>query len=47
MSWVQSSKKKKNDDKQAKIYGGNQASEEGVEDEEGDWASTGASGSPK
>ena len=28
--------KKKNDDKEAKIYAGNQASEEGAEDEEGE-----------
>ena len=46
MSWVPSpAKKKKNDDMQAKIYAGNQTSEEGAEDEEGQWASTGASGS--
>ena len=38
---------KKNDDKQAKIYAGNQVSEEGAEDEEGEWASAGASGSPE
>ena len=46
MSWVPSTTKK-NDDKQAKIYAGNQASEKGAEDEEGEWASTGASGSPE
>ena len=46
MSWVPSTKKK-NDDKQPKIYVGNQASEEGAEDEEGEWASTGAFDSPK
>ena len=28
--------RKKNDDKEAKIYAGNQASEEGAEDEEGE-----------
>ena len=37
MSWVLSpAKKKKNDDKRAKIYAGNQALEEGAEDEEGE-----------
>ena len=35
MSWVPSPKKKKAN-KEAKIYAGNQASEEGVEDEEGE-----------
>ena len=46
MSWVPSSTKK-DDNKQAKIYAGNQASEEGAEGEEGEWTSTGASGSPE
>ena len=35
MSWFPSLTKK-NDDKEAKIYAGNQASEEGAEDEKGD-----------
>ena len=49
MSWVPSPKKKKknNDDKQAKIYAGNQTSEEGAEGEEGERASAGVSGSPE
>ena len=36
MSWIPSPKKKKIDDKEAKIYAGNQASEEGADDEEGE-----------
>ena len=48
MSWVPSpTKKKKNNKKQAKICAGDQASEEGAEGEEREWASTGVSGSPE
>ena len=45
MSWVLGPRKKKYD-KKAKIYAGNQRSEEGAEGEKGEWASAGASGSP-
>ena len=50
MSWVPSpiqKKKKKNNNKQTKICAGDQTSEEGAEGEEGEWASTGVSGSPE
>ena len=45
MSWIPSPAKKKNQ-KQAKICAGDQTLEEGVEGEEGKWASAGMYGSP-
>ena len=40
-------KKKKNNNKQAKICAGDQTSKEGVEGKEGEWALAGVSGSPE
>ena len=40
-------KKNNNNNKQAKVCAEGQTSEEGAEGEEGEWASTGVSGSPE